>query len=323
MDRLPRFRGLLPLLLVLGLAAPARAILIYGDPNAATGRNLSAPTGSLANSGWQDVGHWQNGGGVAIAPNYFLTAAHLGGKVGDSFTLNGVKYAATAKTQIAGTDLEVVKVDGILPNYATLYTGTNEAGQDLVTYGYGADRGSQVTLDNTLKGWNWGSTGAGVESWGTGTIQDVGPILANVTSPPYTADVIDFPFLPTSHDSGIYSTGDSGGGVFIKVGNTWQLAGINYAVDNGVYQFNSATNKYDLVQPVALFDLTGFYGYDPSTKTYFPLTSDYAFFSYATRVSTYAGQILSIVPEPSSVALMACGGLVLGLAARRRSRRAA
>src|SRR5205823_3718296 len=61
-----------------------------GDPNF----NTTAPTGTLANSGWQWQGDWNTGGGnftaTPIGTHYFVAAAHTG--VSDRMTLNGVDY---------------------------------------------------------------------------------------------------------------------------------------------------------------------------------------------------------------------------------------
>src|SRR5688500_18761247 len=89
------FRAL-PLLAILGLATPAPAVILYGSNQ----RNTSPP-GSLANhgtshtpggpsdprrllnSGWQWQVLFDNAQGAAtgtaIAPQYFITAAHVGG----------------------------------------------------------------------------------------------------------------------------------------------------------------------------------------------------------------------------------------------------
>ena len=57
-----------------------RAIMLFetGDPAA----NTSAPTDELANSGWQYQGLWGNFTGTPIAPQFFVTARHVGGEVG-------------------------------------------------------------------------------------------------------------------------------------------------------------------------------------------------------------------------------------------------
>jgi hypothetical protein len=64
------------------------AVILFGtgDPSV----NTTAPTGALAGSGWQYEGVF--GGFIAtpIASNYFLTAKHIGGSVGQTFTFNGM-----------------------------------------------------------------------------------------------------------------------------------------------------------------------------------------------------------------------------------------
>jgi hypothetical protein len=314
MDTRSGIRGLLLLVVALGLGTPARAIIIFGSP----GQNLSAPTGALADSGWQWVGEWDaNGftaGGVAVSPTQFLTSSHLGGQVGNTFLLDGHTYTATQIDTIAGTDLEVVTVDGTFSSWAPLYTGGDELGKSLVTYGFGVKRSGEVKLGGQTKGWSWGTKIDG-KSWGTGTVDAVGPYG---TAQGFPGDKLGFAFQSTSHDSGIYSQHDSGGGVFINDGGVWKLAGINYIVDNAVYQFNASTGNYDVVKPVSLFDLTGYF-YQDENNDFRPFSPDDRFFSFATRVSTYSDQLRALlVPEPSGLALAAVGSIVLGLAAARR-----
>src|ERR1700753_2062526 len=88
-----RFR-LLVAALLLCCFAPCYGVIVYSDP----GRLTTAPTGTLANSGWQFEGQWAGAyTGTPIAPDYFITASHIGGSVGGTFTLNGVNYTTTAE----------------------------------------------------------------------------------------------------------------------------------------------------------------------------------------------------------------------------------
>src|SRR5580765_463989 len=72
---------------------PAHAVLFdsTGDPTF----NTTAPGGALAGGGWQFQGDWLGFLGTPVASNYFITAAHLGGSVGDIFTFDGVPYTTT------------------------------------------------------------------------------------------------------------------------------------------------------------------------------------------------------------------------------------
>src|SRR4029077_8690414 len=77
---------LIALVLSFGLLAvtPSRAVILYGtdDP----GENTTAPGGALADSGWQYEGQFIGFLGTVIASNYFVTANHIGGSVGQVFT---------------------------------------------------------------------------------------------------------------------------------------------------------------------------------------------------------------------------------------------
>src|SRR5208283_5344842 len=84
------------LLLLAGIIPPPRlqAIIFYftADPD----YNTTAPTGSLAGSGWQWVGSWGGFQGTVIGPHHFLAAQHVGGVPGDPFVFQGVSYRAVA-----------------------------------------------------------------------------------------------------------------------------------------------------------------------------------------------------------------------------------
>jgi len=122
-------------------ARPAKAVLFYqtGDPN----YNTTAPGGSLTNSGWQFEGFWGSFLGTPIAPKYFITAGHVGGTVGEVFNWNGVGYPTTAVYDDPDSDLRIWRICGTLPDYAQLYTDTNEVGQSFVVFGRGTRRGTR------------------------------------------------------------------------------------------------------------------------------------------------------------------------------------
>ena len=71
-----RLTRCIALLCAVMLVSHAHAILFYdtGDPT----HNNSAPAGSLANSGWQYEGYFGSYLGTMIAPQYFITAQHIG-----------------------------------------------------------------------------------------------------------------------------------------------------------------------------------------------------------------------------------------------------
>src|SRR5580658_535399 len=136
-------------MLLFGLSLTARAVIFYatGDPT----YNTTAPTGTLAGSGWQWVGSWEGFAGTPIGQSYFLAARHVGGSVGDPFVFNGVTYTSIAFFDDSSSDLRIVQVNGSFPTWAPLYRGSSEVGSGLVVFGYGLGRGDPVTVQGVLK----------------------------------------------------------------------------------------------------------------------------------------------------------------------------
>jgi hypothetical protein len=297
------------------LAHTASAIILYGTGDINT--NTTAPTGALAGSGWQYEGDFTDFLGTAIAPNYFITAEHIGGAklVGDAFTYQGVSYTTTAAYADPNSDLCIYKVNGTLPSYAPLYTNPGgEAGQGLVVFGRGTQRGSAVTVGSGMQlgGWMWG-TSDNVERWGQNTVSQI------VTDPSlgsFLYATFDQTAGEENGNEATLSVGDSGGGVFIKsAGGTWELAGINYGVDGPFYTSATGGGGFN----GAMFNTTGLYEYDSTTKTYLPANNPSGF--YATEIASTANMafIDSVVPEPSSLVFLgASAGILLGAGMLRR-----
>ena len=92
---------------------------------------------------------------------------------------------------------------------------------------------------------------------------------------------------------GSTAPGDSGGPTFIQDGATWKLAGVT---SWGVNSWDVLTNGSN-----------GFRGL-------------YGDVNYVTRVSEVSSWITSVIPEPSTYALLACGLSLVAFAAARRRR---
>jgi hypothetical protein len=306
-----RCLGLLAALLL--IASRCDGVILYGtsDPNV----NTTAPDGSLAGSGWQYEGSFGGFLGTAIAPNYFVTAKHFGGSVGDAFTLDGVTYTTTAVFGDPSSDLQLWKVSGTLPTYAALYSNTpgSEVNQSLVVFGRGTQRGDPVLVGNPshLGGWLWGP-GDGRERWGTNVVGSVetyaglGPLLR----------------APFDSNGGAteahLSAGDSGVGVFIynASASRWELAGINYGVDGPFSTSATGSNPFF----AAMFDTTGLYE-ENDPGVWVAARNPSAF--YATEIAAHTVFIDSVtgVPEPGT---WMAGVLALGAVGysqlRKRSR---
>jgi len=268
--------------LLLLLAIPsARSVILFdtGDPTA----NTTAPTGDLANSGWQYEGNWLGLIGTPVASNFFIAAAHIGGAVGDIFVYQGVSYTTVKSFSQTGSDLLIWQVNGIFPSFAPLYTKEDEVGQGLIDFGHGTQRGSEIYLNSTLRGWAWGPVD-GVQRWGENNVFSVVPYSGH--------DLLYSTFDQSAGPNECHlSTGDSSGGMFINDGGIWKLAGINYAVDD-LYTGPDPSTHF----VAAIFDARGYYMSDDGT-TFTQITGDNPVPTgfYCSRISSELGWIESVI----------------------------
>jgi hypothetical protein len=309
------------------IAQPASAVIL----SRTSSRNTGTPSGTNANSGWQWQGHWGGGFiGTPIAPKYFITAEHIGGKsVGQNIYWNGKNYPTNAVYDDPSTDLRIYRISGTFSSYAPIYTGTSETGKRAMVFGRGTKRGLDVKKGTTLKGWKWGTQDK-TKSWGenlvAGTVNAGGAI----------GQVLKFTFNKqgtsgAQYHEGALSTGDSAGGVFINDGGKWKLAGVNYLVD-GPFSLTGANGSGF---NASLFDKGGLYQGGDGRWAFNPDTSaDVPGNWYATRISSRQSWIKSIigstttsgasaltataVPEPASLSLLAIGAAALLRRGRRR-----
>jgi hypothetical protein len=283
-----RFRLLLLGLGTLFMAtAPARAIILFGtaDPSA----NTSAPTGALAGSGWQYEGQFGDFLGTPIASNYFITAKHIGGSVGQTFIFDGITYTTTAVFPDPSSDLQIWQIAGTFPVHAPLYSGAagSEVNLDLIVFGRGTQRGNPVYVgsDSHLGGWLWGASD-GVQRWGTN-------VIGSVEDDSTYGELLRAPFdMNAGSNEAHLSVGDSGGGVFVfnVSTNTWELAGINLAVDGPFSASTSGMSPFN----AAMFDTSDlFVQNDQGNWVTAPNPSGF----YATEIAAHEGFIDSVVMQ--------------------------
>ena len=273
------------------MATTAHAVILYGtgDPTA----NTSAPTGALANSGWQHEGQFGDFLATPIASNYFITAKHIGGTVGQTFILNGTTYTTTAVFPDPSSDLQIWQISGTFPSYAPIYSSApgTEVNLSLVVFGRGTHRGSPVYVgtDSHLGGWLWGNSD-GVQRWGTN-------VVGSIVSDPTYGQLLRAPFDANAGPNEAHlSSGDSGGGVFVLNPNsdTWELAGINLAVDGPFSTSSTGTNPFN----AAMFDSTGLLTQDDQGNW---ITAPNPSAFYATEIAAHKGFIESVVMGLMSV----------------------
>ena len=248
-------------------------------------RNKSAPTGSLANSGWQWEGDWGAFVGTPIGKDYFITASHVGGSVGQSLTLNGKSYKTVAMYDDPNSDLRIWKTSTNFSSWAPIYTGSSEVGKTAVLFGRGTQRGSAITVDGTTHGWLWGKSDE-LLSWGENKIKSI------INGGSGIGDVLAYSFDRSGHgdhvsNEGIVSSGDSSGGVFINSGGKWELEGLNYSIDG---PFSTTASGASFMG--AIFDKGGLYdsgAFTPDGSTDVPQMA------YATLISSNDAWINSVL----------------------------
>ena len=239
----------------------AQAVIFYSTAD--TNYNTTRPIGVLADSGWDSQGDWGAFLGAPISPQHFITAKHLGGAVGGKFVLNGVEYTTAAFYDDPESDFRIWRIHGRFSSFAQLYPRPDEVGKNVFVFGRGTQRGSEVEvngpLGSALKGWQWGPAD-GRKRWGQYQVGGVassnrGPSAA--ASPPsqWTGDLLRVPFDADGGPNEAHlSSGDSGGGLFIRDGAVWKLAGINFVVD-GPYNSSDSGSGFQ----AAIFNEAGLY----------------------------------------------------------------
>jgi len=283
----------------------AESIVFHGTGDA--NHNTTAPTGTYADSGWQWQGDWSLGSGTPISAKHFITAKHFWPSAGTKFVYDGVQYEVEdGYDDDPSSDLRIVEIQGVFPEWAPLYTGSDEIDLEAVLLGRGYSRGSEVTIGGESKGWLWDSGGQGTRRWGTNTVSgtaDGGVLLT------FTFDA------GAGGDECTLAIWDSGGGVFIKDGDTWKLAGMNYSVDGPFDEDGDDEDSFD----ASLFDKGGAWEKTSGTWTYnSDGEEDIPGLLYATRISDRIAWIHGVIPEPATLSVLALGALALLRPRRRR-----
>ena len=233
-------RFLLALLLFGGVDVLAVVYLGTDDPE----HNTRAPSGELAESGWQYLGRWGNFVGTVIGPRHFITARHVGGLIGQRFHFRGETYATRALYEFGPNDLRIWEVCEPMPEpYAPLYAAEDEVDKRLVVFGRGGLRGEEVWVDTSEgrehRGWRVGVPDSRLR-WGVNVVTEIVDYADFFDS----AEIGELVFLRAEFnrdgepDEAHLSSGDSGGAVFIKADGEWSLAGV-------VFGANAAFNDAD------------------------------------------------------------------------------
>ncbi len=219
---------LLPLLLLPFLSGPAGAVLI--GPGDGT-RNTTAPADD---PGFVHVGKKTALSAIYVGYGWVLSAAHVG--IGN-VVLGGVSYPALSGSRIvlihSGTteaDLELFRIDPA-PSLPPLPIRVAEpaVNDPVIMIGHGRDRGDAVSVfppPSVDDGYYWGAGRA--MRWGRNVVASIEPDLD-------TGSRVTHSFATSFSRSGTAdecqaANGDSGGAVFIKNAETWELAGVMHSI---------------------------------------------------------------------------------------------
>ena len=207
------------------------AVVIAGTDGAA---NTNAPTDD---PGFSRIGVSQDDlSSVCLGNSWFLTANSSGAP--STVNLDGTNYTYMSGTWVqltndvgGGIDLAMFKVLGdtsadILP----IRSSSPTSGDSVIMIGNGRDRTSDLNYWNVswtptlpfafvYSGYRYDSSDPFDSSlrWGSNQVEDTGLSTNGVTC--FSTD------FDNTTGEGQAAPGDSGGGVFIKSGDTWELAG--------------------------------------------------------------------------------------------------
>jgi hypothetical protein len=285
-------------------------ILAQGDGT----QNTSAPADDF---GWSNIVIVQNGfgnaaTGVYLGNGWILSAYHTvsdpsltGFQFGPVFTTQGTFLVdPLSATRILNpdsspADLSLFRLtsEPALPSLTiasapptnnlavTMMGGTYGREPNLTQWDIAGNVWTEVASDGDAQGYKW--SGGSSPRWGTNHIRSFGGGNTTISADDgFGITTVFRTRFDNNPNEAQAASGDSGGGVFWKVGGQWQLGGVMLFVDNADGQPN----------------FTSVFGND----------------TYAANLSTYRDQIIAVVPEPSTVALAAFSGATFLLRRRRR-----
>jgi len=288
----------------------ASAVIVAGNNNqSVNGTAGSVPSGF---NYWPNVGSYGSGTNVYLGNGWAITANHLSSS---TTTINGITYTVDQTSVLTNpndstlTDLKMLhlQIDNAHPAPSVAVpdiASSSPAQNDLILdIGRGRDRSSAFsqTYNSTFSGptplayTGYALSAAQDMRWGNNLVSSASTQYIGYgvggTAPFVASFISDFTQFGGQSSEFQLTPGDSGGGVFRQVAGVWQLTGINLA--EGIF-----ANQ------------------DPFTSAVFGDAS------YMADLSGYRSQIMTFVPEPSSLALAGCAAAVALLAtARRRFRR--
>jgi len=293
--------------LLLAAHLPASAIVFWNLGNDANQADpgTGVPWASVAKI-YDPLNNAISGSAVYLGNGYLLTANHV--YVGPNFDTNDYSQVSFDNInsylidpnfgnygiQVApGVDMKVIKLTlnpaGV--NAVTLLTSPIEQVAPATLVGWGKGRDPSIPLASTNV--TWGTDATAEKRWGlnepkfsgSGPYDYLGTI-AGASGPSFAPGGLG----DAEASVALY---DSGSGLFQEIADTWYLIGITTSTDDG-----GSTD----------------FGIDDITS---PERGDRDYFA---RISSYHEEITALVPEPSTISLLAMAGAALAAITLRRRR---
>jgi hypothetical protein len=272
------------------IAVPAQAIVVNADRTATSNPAAYQTKPSPSFTVWEYVGALGNGSGVYLGNGFVLTGNHVTSF--STFNLNGVDYSRNINEPVvrlknpddSNADLKIFQINGD-PGLSPLPITTDTAAisDPLIMIGTGRGRGSAETSVGTgLLGYEWTATSQREKTWANNDIHELTSLIDSNNTHMFSTR-----FERNLNGEGQATQWDSGGGAF---------------------RFNVDLNQWELIG--VPLSVAAFEGQDAETAAYGNLT-------YIADLTVYHDQIVAMIPEPASIALL-IPGIALALARRRR-----
>ena len=279
------------------VAAGVAALGCWGTAHAIYG------AGSLDATGFNDVGMLSGASCEVIAPNWVMTAKHVGGM---TMTLDGVNYTADTRYDNPDADMSLLHFSNTFSSYYAPYFGS-VVGQTLTYVGYGLSADLRTSGPYAYTGYDIDWSSAGVlrmmtntagrvtqedDGYGNGWCIEADLDSGYAQSPP--GSQIDYlGDGPATPNEGGLLFGDSGSPALVEIGGQWRTVGVNIDIEytNGP-------------------DVGGWNDYCNFGDTF-----------YSTSVGAYQNWIqttMNPTPEPVSVSALAVGSLFFFVRKKRR-----
>ena len=223
---------LLIFIAIILLASPAGALVLASGEGS---RNTTAPADDF---GFANVGKTRESV-VYLGSGWVITANHV--SVGP-VVLDGDSYVLLPQSKVrirnprarVSPDLAMFRLQAVpdLPSLPIRATPP-EVGQIVFLAGNGYGRGAAVEYQERF-GWSWSDEQD--LRWGTNTVRAIGLTITVRQGNATSAFDTDFSANPATEHEAQVAVGDSGGGAFIKRGDTWELAGVLFASDHDAGQ---------------------------------------------------------------------------------------